>query len=189
MLLKVEKAMSGQKVCKGESMKTRISKGMIRESYEHLAKLGVCEFFKIFRTKVECAGAFSVASDSEELRKALHASGWMRLMKLSRTAATKLGADRGFETAVSVCLGSGGWRVLRRLRGCVAAHRPSRGAELTCSLGVSPKSAQTPDFSYVFSNFGLRRERLSQKKSMHECENQQGASLGRVLVEVVIRAD
>jgi len=49
MLLKIEKTMSGLKVCKGESMKTRISKGMIRESYEHLALLGILVFFKIFR--------------------------------------------------------------------------------------------------------------------------------------------
>jgi len=46
MLLKVEKTMSGQKVCKGESMKAESSKGMIRESYKHLASLVNFFFFK-----------------------------------------------------------------------------------------------------------------------------------------------
>jgi len=46
MLLKVEEKVSGQKVCKDESMKAPESKGMIRESYEHLASLGNRIFFK-----------------------------------------------------------------------------------------------------------------------------------------------
>jgi len=40
--------MSGQKVCKVGSMKAPESKGMIRESYKHLAKLGKFFFFKNF---------------------------------------------------------------------------------------------------------------------------------------------
>jgi len=48
MLLKVEKTMSGQKVCSRKSMKAGGSKGMIRESYEHLDKLGNFFFFKNF---------------------------------------------------------------------------------------------------------------------------------------------
>jgi len=176
MLLKVEKTMSGQKVCKGESMKAGISKGMIRESYKHLASLGVCEFFKIFRTIQHRASALSISSSSEELQKAGCMQRFSHLIEHSCTVVSKLG----------VGLGSGGWRVLRRLRVllavlpcCRAAHRPSCTAEPICSQGVSPKSAQIARYPCVLSRFGQRRVRKTHKKSIHECEKRQRALLVR----------
>jgi len=140
--------MSGQKVCKGKSMKAPESKGMIRESYKHLATLGNRIFFKNFAPIIVGSGALYLPSTSEELRKAYGIQRFSHLRELGRTVVSKLGN----------CLGSGGVWGLRRLRvrracvcGCVAASRPSRGAEslirfLTftesiCSQGVSPKSA------------------------------------------------
>jgi len=113
MLLKVEKTMSGQKVCKGESMKAPESKGMKRKSYKHLAKLGKFFFFKIFRTTIVELGAFYLPSYSEELRKTCCVQRFSQLRELGCSAAAKLGID----------LGSGSWRVLRRL--CVRRGYPS----------------------------------------------------------------
>jgi len=169
---------------------------MIRESYEHLALLGNFFFFKIFAPIIVGSGAFNLPSTVEELPFSHLGSCNLRLRELGCSAAAKLGID----------VGSVGWRVLRRLRvllrracsrvvsvisvvSVVTVPRPSRVAELTCSQGVSPKSAQTPVFSCVSSIFGVRRVRLSHKKSMLGCENQRGAKLGRPLDDVVIRAD
>jgi len=44
----LRKTVGGLKVCKIEGMKAGIFKGMIRESYEHLDKLGNFFFFKNF---------------------------------------------------------------------------------------------------------------------------------------------
>ena len=61
--------MSGQKVCKCESMKTRMPEGMKRKSYEHLASLGVCEFFKISVRKADSSSLRSCRSRTDPLLK------------------------------------------------------------------------------------------------------------------------
>lgn len=93
MLLKVEKTMSGLKVCKGESMKAPESKGMIRESYKHLASLEEFFFFKIFAPINMGSGAFNLPSTVEELPFSHLGIRFLRLRELGYTAATKQGTD------------------------------------------------------------------------------------------------
>jgi len=95
MLLKVEKTMSGHRVCKCESMKAPESKGMIREPSGQPASLVVCEFFKIFRTIQHRAGAFNLPSTVEELPFSHLGSCNLRLRELGCSAASKLGIDLG----------------------------------------------------------------------------------------------
>ena len=102
MLLKVEKTMSGQKVCKGESMKTRTSKGMIRESYEHLGKLGNSVFRKNFRVLVR--------KGQSKLLALLFGGARVRVTDHVRTVSSELRAD-----ARSV---SGGGRCVLLRRAC-----------------------------------------------------------------------
>ena len=87
-------------------MKTGAYKSIKRESYEHLASLGNFFFFKNFAPIIVGSGAFNLPSTVEELRKAHLASGWMRLRELGCSVVSEL----------RVGVGSGGWRVLRRLR-------------------------------------------------------------------------
>jgi len=99
MLLKVEKKMSGQKVCKGKSMKAPVLKGIKRKSYKHLASLGNFFSFKNLGELVE--GERTVSPKFEAIKESV--SSVQTLIACSDSETACKGSDGGLMRR-TVCL-------------------------------------------------------------------------------------